>query len=196
MSKINLAKSKLFNLIFVKTKAFLIIIFCIFFFLSLLISFNQKSKNTEQLMTRCETAIISSIRDCEIRYQSLQNTISRLRYYDFPTKINDWRGNMQFISNSFEEVEYIAWVDNNFLIKEIFPILGNESKLNKTASNFIIDSNSITQWNSVTDNNYFQGFILSSINVSKLINNCEKSLLEEFMIEVVKNGVIIYRSSN
>ena len=196
MNKINLAKRKLFNLIFVKTKAFLIILICLFSFLSILISCNQKNKDIEQLISKTETAIVASIRDCEIRYDSMQNTISRLNYLDFPSVLNDNDGNVNFIVNSFPEIEYIAWVDTNFIIKEIYPFIGNESKLNKKASTFKVEPTIINHWGSVIENSSFQGFLFTSINVPKLLENCEKNLLNEFMIEIKKNGEIIYQTSN
>lgn len=196
MNKIIFAKRKIMNLIFIQTKAYLIILISFFSFLTLLIAYNKKNEDIEQLISKTETAIVASIRDCEIRYDSMQNTISRLSYIDFQSDLNDNNNYVKFIINSFPEIEYIAWVDTNFTIKNIFPLIGNESKLNKKASTHKVESTIITHWESVVENSYFQGFLLSSVNISKLLKTCEKNILDGFMIEIKKNGDVIYQTSN
>jgi PAS domain S-box-containing protein len=196
MKKMQSAKHNSFHFYFLTTKTFLVILGCLFLFLSFFIPYSQKLKNTEQLIAKTEIAMISTVRASEIRYQAVNNAISRLTYLDYPSEKNSWIGDAQFLENSFEEIEYISWIDKNFLIKDIVPIVENEIFLNKNPSSVQLKSSSINQWFSVHDRNTFQGFILSSINLTKLIQPFESTFLDGFMIQVLKNGDVIYYSSN
>ena len=196
MGKTQSEKHNSFNLNFFTTKAFLVILVCLFLFISIFIPYKQKLKNTAQLISKTETATISTVRASEIRYQALYNTISRLTYLDYPTNSNSWICAAQFLEKSFKEIEYLAWIDKNFFIKAIVPIDGNEIILNKNANSLQPGSSSINQWFSALNGNIFQGFILSSINLTKLVKPFENTFLKGFMIQVRKNGEVFYNSSN
>ena len=187
-------KHKFLNLYFLTSKAFLVILVGIFVFLSFFISYKQKLQKTEQLIVKTEIATISAVRASEIRYQTLNNSISRLTYSDSPSGKKSWIGDTLFLKNSFKEIEYIAWIDTNFFIKDIVPFAGNELQLNKNATLVQTKLSSINKWFSVLDGNTFQGFILSSINLTKLIQPFENTFLAGFNIQVLKNGEVIYNS--
>ncbi len=196
MKKKYLEKLKKCYLNLVKSKVFLIILLCFFSFISILISYNQKNNKIKQLIIKAETITISSIRASEIRYHALSDAITRLSYLDFPTDNNSYDGNANFLLNSFPEINYIAWVDNNYVIENIVPLSDNESKLNKKANTIKIDSNSINKWGTVFENSSFQGFIIYSINIPKLFEPFQNTYLDGFMYEIIKNGEIIYQSKN
>ncbi|MBI9096688.1 MAG: PAS domain S-box protein [Sphaerochaeta sp.] len=119
-----------------------------------------------------------------------------MTYLDYSSERTLWLGDAQFLNTSFKEIAFLAWVDQNFFIKDIVPIEGNEIRLHKNANTVQVGKSSITQWFSVLKGNAFQGFVLSSINFAKLIQPFEDTYLEGFMIQAKKNGEVIYNSSN
>ena len=196
MDKKKLDDYYLFKFHFFTTKMFLLILTCLFFFLSIYIPYNQKIQNTKQMIAKMETASLSFVRVCEIRYQTLVSAITRLRNLNYVSEKKVWINDAQFLKDSFNEIEYLAWIDQEFLIREVVPCSGNEILLNTSANSIQSGKSIINQLFSVFDRNSFQGFVLCSINLIKLIEPFENTHLEGFMIQVQKNGEVIYNSNN
>ncbi len=196
MGKTNSKKKNSLILHFFTTKLFLVILLCLFLLITILVSYQNKIQNTKQLISETETAIVSTIRASEIRYQALDNTINQLNYLDTLKTNTSWMSDVQFLESSFNEIEYIAWIDKDFSIKTVVPIDNNESILYKNANLIKSSPSTIKLWFPAYDGNIFKGFNLSSIDITKLIKPYEKTFLNGFMIQIQKNGEIIYNSSN
>jgi hypothetical protein len=153
-------------------------------------------QNTKQLITKMETASLSVVRASEMRYQALFTAISRLRNLNYASEKTVWINDAQFLKDSFKEIEYLAWIDQEFYIREVVPFAGNEILLNTSVNSLQSGKSVINQLFSVFDGNSFQGFILCSINLIKLIEPFENTYLEGFMIQVQKNGEPINISSD
>jgi PAS domain S-box-containing protein/putative nucleotidyltransferase with HDIG domain len=182
------------HLHFFTTKAFLVMCICIFVTLSIFIPYNQKLQNTTQLISDTEKASLSIVRATELRFKSLYDSMNRLTFTDYTSNRTSWFSDAKFLRSSFNEIEYIAWVDQDFVIRDIVPIEGNESYLNKNASLVQEGPSSINQWFSVLDGTIFQGFVLCSIQLKTLIEPFESTVLKGFMIQILKDEEVIYSS--
>ena len=187
-------KQYLINLQFLTKKRLLVLLVGLSLLLSFFIPYKHKLHNTEQLIANTETALVSVVRAAEIRYDEIYRAITHLANLGNSLGETTWISDARFLGRSFKEIEYLAWVDQDFYIKDIFPIAGNEIWLNEKANTLQAGKSSIQQWVSVLKENKFQGFLLCSINLINLIQPFEKVYLEGFILQVKQKGQVVYNS--
>ena len=186
------------NFLFRHSKVFLVGIACIFAFISFSIASTQTDEKIAQLQTQNLSISTLLVRDIELRYRVIYSSVAKLA--SGPDSFNsfervNWENEAQFLENAFKEIESIALMDTDFTVKALYPAM-ETLEMGEKALSEALAPGTVREVFSIYEGNLLKGFILCTINLSKLINPITKGYLDSTMVKITKDQKPVFVSEN
>ena len=159
----------------------------------------QESRNLSQLTLQTESAARTYSRETEIRYNRIYQALNRLANQGAPdlTKdTNEWRNDALFFIDSFQGLQHIAWVDQNFLVSMIAPYQESDVYLNQKANDVIQNPSEVTLMVPVYKGTELGGFILGIIDIEILMSPVLSDISNDYLLQLSSEGKTVFMSEN
>ena len=186
------------NFLFRHSKIILVGIACVFAFISFSIASTQTHEKTAHLLTQNLSISTISVRNIELRYRAINSSIARLTTESVSFNFLDttkWKNNALILQSAFKEIESIAILDTYSTILALYPAMetmGTTIESVSETSNPAIVKESF----SIYEGNLLKGYVLCTINLSKLITPLTKGYSDSTMVKITKDQQTVFVSEN
>jgi PAS domain S-box-containing protein len=160
---------------------------------------SQRARNLSQLYARTASQVRSYASETEGAYVRVYQALQQLAAMGSPysrTRIDQWNNDALFYIEAFEGIESVAWVDDTLHIRRIVPLQENRSRLDQRASETLWDDSTLNLWMAITDNEEFQGYLLSTIAIDGVLAPVLADMGEDYVLCLLREDMPIYASPN
>jgi len=159
----------------------------------------QEAKDLAQLDADVAAKTRSYASETETRFDRIYGALTRLAARGAPRGAaaqGEWAKDAAFYIDTFSGITRLAWVDEAFRIQQVAPGAGNDTLIGALASTVAADPLEVNLWLPTYDEVDFQGFILATVRLDKLLAPIIEEIGSSYMLQLAREDEALYSSAN